>query len=233
MFSIINKSPILKDKNSGYRIAIIVLSLICGAFILSPVLTFLLQGQAPLAEMPVGSFYYIIRGLFGITLLIASAILFITGNVTIVAIPSLFGLIASLIPLIDRIQKFIDHKTFIDKFAMTADYTSYLVGIGIYTLYALLCLSTLLYALGILPANLVVLIASALTITAVIFITIDRAKNIEYGIFDLYDIMCFSYTFLAAMIPALISAATKRNTDNDSENQNKPKEKYQPKRMRS
>ena len=110
MFSIINKSPILKDKNSGYRIAIIVLSLICGAFILSPVLTFLLQGQAPLAEMPVGSFYYIIRGLFGITLLIACAILFITGNVTIVAIPSLFGLIASLIPLIDRTQKFIDHK---------------------------------------------------------------------------------------------------------------------------
>ena len=130
-----------------------------------------------------------------------------------------------------RINKYTDHKKFVEKFSMTADYTSYLVGIGIYILFILLCLFTLLYALGFTPANLIVLIVSAVTITAVILITIDRAKNIEFGIFNIYDILCFSYVAIAAIIPALVvTSSKKRNSD---EPKTPKRQKYQPKRMRS
>ena len=231
MINIINKSPVLKDKSITTRIFVLIFALISGVFILSPVIAYFYKGYSPLAEMPTSSVYYIFRGLFGISVLLAAVILFMFRNVTITAVPSVLGIVSSVFPLVDRIQKYHDYKIFVEKFSMTADFTSYLVSIGIYTLFILLCMCTLLYSIGFLPANLVVLIASALTFTAVIFVTIDRAKNIEYGIFNLYDILCFSYVSITSLIPALIASSTKKNIDNTEET-NPRKQKYRPKRMR-
>ena len=231
MFTIINNSPVLKEKNIVFRIFVAVLSIVSGVFIISPVISYFANGAFPLSEMPDNTAYYILRGVFGISLTLAAAVYVVFKNVTVTAIPSFLGIVTSLIPLIYRINKYTDHKKFVEKFSMTADYTSYLVGIGIYILFILLCLFTLLYALGFTPANLIVLIVSAVTITAVILITIDRAKNIEFGIFNIYDILCFSYVAIAAIIPALVVTSSKKRSSDEPKTPKR--QKYQPKRMRS
>ena len=233
MLSLTKRSPVLKSNSLPFGIILITLAFICGIFILSPVIAFFIKGSNPLAEMPESTWYYIFRGLFGISVLIAAIMYTIFKNVTITALPCLMGLIATLFPLILKIDKYLKYKDFIDKTNMTADYASYLVNIGVYVLMALLCLSALLFALGLLPTNIIIFVISTMTIFAVIFMTIDRAKNIESEIFSIFDILCFAYTSVAALMPVVVALSTTKNKYNNNTDNPHNSKRYQPKRMRT
>ncbi|MBE6737175.1 MAG: hypothetical protein E7566_00765 [Ruminococcaceae bacterium] len=227
MTSIFKRIPVVKERSLYFRVAIIILSLISGAFMISPTIVYFIKKSSPLTEMPTNSFFYILKALFAISIIIASVIFAVYKNTKVIAIPSFIGLLTTIYPFVYKINVYKEYKSFIEQFSMTADYTSYLVNIGIYALFMLLCLLTLLYSLGLLPNNLIVLVFSALTITAVIFVTVDRAKIIEYDIYNIYDILSFTYASVTALLPAVFTLSTKIVKSN------KKTSRYKPKRMRS
>lgn len=230
MLSLFYRSPVVKVKSLFFRITLIVLSVISAIAIFSPVVAFALKHSSPLSEMPESVWYYAFRCLFGMSIIIGAIIFAIYKKTSVIAIPAVLGFITSLFPLMQKINVYTDYKAFIEKFNMTADYTNYLINIGIYLLFALLCIITFLYVSGLLPYSIIVFVMSALTLTAVIFITIDRSKNLEYEIFNIFDILCFAYTAIAALMPATIAISTTRVNNSDL---NRKQTRYQPKRMRT
>lgn len=227
MTSIFKRTPAVKEQRFHLQIVLAILSLISGAFMISPSIVYFIKKGTPLTEMPDIPFYYTLKALFGITMIMASVFFVVYKNTAIIAIPSIIGLFTNIYPLMYKIRIYNEYKAFVEKFSMTADYTNYLVGIGIYALFMLLCLLTLLYSLGLLPTGLIVTIISALTSTAVIFITIDRAKSIEFGIYNIYDILSFTYASVAALLPFIITLCTKSHKKTKT-----PKQRYTPKRMK-
>lgn len=228
LFSLSVNSPVIKEKTLFWRIILVIFSLITGAFSLSPAIVYFITSKAPLTEMPDNAFFYVLKGIFAISVVFAAVIFAVYKKATIVALPSFIGIITSIYPLMYKINAYKEYKSFIESFSMPADYTGYLVSIGIYTLYILLCLITLLYSLGLLPSNLILLVVSALTVTAVIFITIDRAKTVKFDIYNIYDILSFSYASVASLLPAFIATSTKKINSNKKDK----KSRYQPKRMK-
>ncbi len=228
MLSIKKTIPAIKEESLFLQIILIILSLITCAFSLSPAIVYFITKNPPLTEMPGNASFYFFKSVFAISVLVTAVIFVVYKKAVVVALPSCIALLTTIYPLIYKINAYKEYKSFIEEFSMTADYTSYLVNIGIYSLFILLCLLTLLYSLGFLPSNLILLVVSALTVTAVIFITIDKTKSLEYNIYDIYDILSFSYASIAALLPAIFAAVTKKTKSEKKETQ-----RYKPKRMKS
>jgi len=227
MFSIFIKTPVAKEKSLPFRICLLSLSVICSVFILAPTIAYYIKSSSPLTEMPENGWYYFFRGLFAICLLFSAVHYLFIKKTPVFLLPCVTALIATLFPLFSKIKIYNDYKSFIEQFSMTANYQSYLINIGIYVLFTLVCVLTILKIFGLTP-DIVIYVLSALTITAVIFITIDRAKNIEYDIFNIFDILCFSYVCLVSLLPVILCASTEKN-NNDN---HKRKERYKAKRLR-
>lgn len=231
MIKVFKKSPAVKENCVGFRITILILSFISSIFILSPAIAFFIRKSSPLAEMPQNTMYYIFKLLFGIALISTVSVFFFAKKTAVLSIPAFLGFCTALYPLFQKIETYKQYNEFTTEFSMTADFTSYYVNIGIYALFTLLCLITLLYSSGLFPLSLIVTIFSVVTATAVVLITIDKAKNVQYEIFNIYDILCFTYAFFASLIPAFIVLSTRKAAKDTAD---KPRNKrYKPKRMRT
>ena len=235
MISLFKNTPSVKDKSTAVRYMILAIAFICTIFIISPVMVFLVKKENPLTEMPNSGIYFLFRAFFGISLLISGLVYLVYKKLSATFIPAIMGLIASVFPLIYRIDRYKEYKDIIERSSMTADYAPYLANIGLYILLMLLCITYIIYIFGIYRFNIAVLVFSALSATAVLFLTIDKAKTIEFNIFSIYDILCFSYGILVCLLPTFIvftsEKAANKTEDSDVAVQDKCK-RYKPRRMK-
>lgn len=229
MTSLFRNSPTVKDNCTIIKYIVTAISFICSIFILSPVIVFLIKKTNPLTEMPDNNIYFVFRALFGILLLVSALLYSIYKKLSVTILPALSGLIAVIFPLIYRINKYKEYKDIIERSSMTADYSPYLANIGVYILILLLCVTYIIYCLGVYRFNIAVLVFAALSATAVLFLTIDKAKTIEYNIYTLYDILSFAHGILTCIIPIFIVFTSKRATPTKQKNVSK---KYIPRRMK-
>lgn len=229
MTSLFRNSPTVKDSSAVIRYIVAAFSFIGSIFILSPAIVFLIKKTNPLTEMPDNSIYFTVRALFGILLLVSGLLYCIYKKLSVTILPALSGMIAVIFPLIYRINKYKEYKNIIERSSMTADYAPYLANIGVYIIILLLCVTYIIYCLGVFRFNIPVLVFSALSATAVLFLTVDKAKTVEYNIYNVYDILSFAYGILVCIIPIFIIFTTQRATP--TKQKNVPK-KYIPRRMK-
>lgn len=206
MLSFFNKAPMIKDRNLVFRIIIPILSFISSIFIFAYVIAGFKSGFSLVTATPAQLTF---KAIFGASLIICSIIYAFSKNVPLTGLCGLFGFVASLFPLILSVKDYYAAKSFAEQFSMTQDFSSYWITTGVYLLYALLCLSVFFYSIGIFPYPIPVLILSALSFLATIFITVERivAYNLET-----FSIICFAYAALAVIIPVLFVLSTKKSS---------------------
>ncbi len=211
MLSFLNKAPVIKEKNMAFRIILPILSFITSIFVFAPVITGFKWQEAVAGYSPV---HLVFKGLFGISLIACSIIYAFTKNVPATGVAAIFGFISALFPLLRSVSDCIQAKNFSEQFSMTTDYSPYLISICVYLLLAMLCLSTALYSAGLLPYPIIILVLSAITLLAVLFVTIERVTALSVNIFE---VICFAYAAFAVSIPVLfvLSVRTRKSIEKE------------------
>ncbi|MBQ8001092.1 MAG: hypothetical protein IJ298_07845 [Ruminococcus sp.] len=221
MISILLKNrPVVKDKCSGFISASIILSVFSIVLLMLPVIVNVMN---KFSAVDGGSdiIYYILRGLFGLSLAVGAAVFAVKKDILSATIPCLLGFITALFPLYDSVAALTKAHSVAQQLSMAVGYGPYLVTIGEYLLFALLCLFTLLYSIGAFRYTLIIQLISVVASLATIFTTID--KFITYDI-STYEILSFAYAAFACLIPLVLVLCT-----NTSE---KAPTKYKARRMR-
>ncbi len=219
MLSFLKNAPVFKGKNLVFRIIIPIIAFISSIFIFAFVIVGIKSNYSLVTATPA---HLVFKSLFGASLLICAIIYALAKSVPLSGLCGFFGFVASLFPLIQSVNDYFAAKSFAEQFSMTQDFSSYWTTTGVYALYALLCLSVFLYSTGILPYPIPVLVLSALSFLATVFITIERivAYNLEP-----FSIMCFAYAALAVVMPVLFVLSTKRSKKNKNTSEIKVEEK--------
>lgn len=221
MISLLKSKPELKEKSKAYVISIAILSLLSIILLMLPVIVNILKNFSA-TESTSDVIYYLLRGLFGISLAIGTAVFLIKKDISASAIPCLFGFITVLFPLYDSVSALTNAHAIAQQMSMTVGYGPYLITIGEYLLYTLLCIFTFLYAIGKFKYTLIIMLLSVVGSLATLFTCID--KYVTYQI-PIYEILSFGYTSIACLIPLLLVLSAKQN-------QNSTVTKYKAKRMR-
>ncbi len=207
MLSLINNKPELKEKNTSYLITIAILSLISIALLMLPVVVCFLN-KFSAVDNTSDVIYYVLRGLFGVSLAVGTAILVVKKNIAASAIPCFFGFITVLFPLYDSVSSLTNAYAMAQQLSMSVGYGPYLITIGEYLLYTLLCIFTFLYAIGMFKYTLIIMLISVIGSLATLFSCID--KYVTYQI-SMYEILSFGYTAVACLIPLMLVLAAKQN----------------------
>lgn len=221
MSTIFKNAPVMiEKKRSAYITLVSLLTAISIVPLFMPVIVCFLS-EFTRTEGVADNIYYILRGVFGISLAVGAAVYAVNKKISAAAVPSLIGFIMLLFPLYTSVADYTSVLNLADQLGMTVDYTLYIVNIAIYLLFTLLCLFTFLFSVGWLKQNLVILLLSVISSLFALYISIERYFTLEIA---LYDVICFAYSVTVSIIPTVIVMSAKPV---------QKKEKYIPKRTRS
>lgn len=219
MTSIFKNKPEIKDKNIVYRVAVAVLALMSAVLILTPVVVCVLNGFSG-TDSAADNIYYVLRGIFGVALIVSTAVYIVNKDISASAVPCAVGFFMVLFPLYDSVAAYTNAKAIADQFSMTVDYSSYLISIAEYLLFTLLCLFTFLFSIGLFRQTVIIMVISVIASLATIFTSIDRIATYKIPV---YEVLCFAYAAIASLIPLFLTLSAK------SEQSTK---KYKAKRMK-
>ncbi len=214
----INKHQ-LKDKSIPYLIGIVILSLSSLVLLMLPVIVNTLNRFSAI-DSNADIVYYILKGLFGVSIAVGISILTIKKDITAVIIPCIAGFITCLFPLYESVSRLTNAYTMAQQLSMAVGYGPYLISVGEYLLYALLTVFTLLFCIGKFRYILIIMLLSVIGSLATVFTCVDN--YITYNI-SVYEILSFGYTALLCLVPLLVVLSVKP--------QNKG-EKYKARRMK-
>ena len=217
MNPILKNAPVLKEKNLSHRIVMLVLAAICSAFLLA---TALVGFMSKFTASEDSAAYCVFKMIFAFSLIISAVFYYTNQKMYHLFYASFVGLITSLFPFISSIRDMQYVKSIADKFSMSQDYTAYLISIGIYLLYTLLCALTALYVTGFFNRPVFLMALCVVTSLATLFETIDKALNYDTTVFAL---LAFASTSLTSLMPivALFSADNKSQTSQRSKRKSK------------
>ena len=222
MLTIIKNKPVVKEKSNAYVIAVVILSLLSLTLLFLPVIVNIMNGFSTVNGAD-DKIYYLLRGLFGISIAISAGIFAVKKDVAIAAAPCFVGFITVLFPLYDSIASLVKAHKVAQQLSMSVGYGPYLINIGEYLLFTLLCIFTFLYSIGMFRNTLIITLISVISSMASLFTIID--KFITYDI-STYEILSFGYVVFATLIPLVLILACdpiiKKNT----------KARYKARRMR-
>ncbi len=207
MHSILKNAPAMKEKNLYYRVLMLILTAVCSSFLLAPVIVGYMSNFTTYDQ---SSTFCLFKGLFAFTLIIFSILYFVTQKIYSLFIPSLVGFITSLFPLFRSIGDYQYVKSVADKFSMSQDYSAYYISIAIYLAYTLLCILTGLYVTGYFKWSIIILVISAISSLATLFVAIDKAITYDAGSFEILTFLSTSFT---SLIPVVAVSSSQRNLD--------------------
>ena len=200
MQSLFSTKPELKEKHIPYTISITILALTSVVLLMLPVIVNILNRFSTI-DTSLDIVYYILKGLFGLSIAVGITIYVLKKNVTAVAIPCLFGFITVLFPLYESVTAFTNAYSMAQQLSMSVGYGPYLIDIGEHLIYALLCLFTLMFSIGRFRYILIIMLLSVIGSLSTIFTCVD--KYITYDI-SVYEILSFGYAAVACLIPLLL-----------------------------
>lgn len=206
MHSIFKNAPAIKEKNLYYRILMLILTAVCSSFLLAPVIV---GYMSKFTAYDQSLSYCLFKGLFALSLIVSAILYFVSQKIYTLIIPSLVGLITSLFPLFKSIGDYQYVKSVADKFSMSQDYSAYYISIALYLAYTLLCLLSVLYVSGYFKWYVVILVLSAISSSATLFVAIDKA--ITYNA-DSFEVLTFLNTALICLIPVVAVSSTHKGT---------------------
>ena len=210
MNTIFKNAPQARDKDIVNRILILVLSVISAAFLFAPVIVSFIsnftQGTSSVA-------YSIFKGLFALSLIICAAITFATRRVASMLLPCILGLVTVIFPLFESIKDYSYIKSIAEKFSFDQDYTAYLIAMGIYLAYAILCIFSAFYVTGIIKSSIFVTLMSVVSSLGTLFIAIDKGTNYDTTTFD---VLTFASATITTLIPFVAVLGCKRNVSEES-----------------
>lgn len=202
MLSFFKNAPQLKEQSRVFRIILIVMSVISSAFILAPVLVGFMSNFTARDE---SAMYCFFKGLFGISLIVGAVLIAVDKKIHHAVYPCIFGFITTIFPLFDSIGDYRYVKSVAEKFSMSQDYSAYLISIGIHLLYAILCIITALCVSGHFKFSVVILVLSALSSLATVFIAIDKLITYDTTTFDILILLSIAFTCVLPVV--LISSS--------------------------
>lgn len=221
MKSVFTKKPKMKEKNSAiYIIIVSILTIVSIVPLLTPVIVCLFNGFTG-TDGTADNVYYILRGLFGVSLVIGTTAYAVNKDISAAAVPSLFGFAMLLFPLYENVATLTDAIETANKLSMTMDYTLYILNVGEYLFLTLLCLFTALFSLGLFRNVIIIMLLSVVSSLAALFIAIDQHVTFQIST---YEILCFAYAVPTALIPTFLALSVKPR---------KKKAKYDARRMKS
>ncbi len=220
MLSFIKNKPEIKEKNTIYIVLIVLLSLLGISLLMLPVIVNFLNRFSTVSSAD-DMIYYILRGLFGVSIGIGAAVYAVKKDISIASIPCFIGFVTVLFPLYDSVAALTKAHSVAQQLSMSVGYGPYLITIGEYLLFTLLCLFTMLYSLGLFKQPFIIILISVVATLATLFTVID--KFITYDI-STYEILSFAYAVVICIIPLiLVLSATPLQTKST---------KYKARRMR-
>ncbi len=221
MLSFIKNKPEFKQNSQVFKAIILILSIISSVIIFMPVVVCFMSNFSNTLEAS-DNIYYVLRGILGLSIIFTSVALIIKNNFSFCAIPSLISFIVLLFPFVKVIESFFSAIRRAELFSMTMDYSSYLLQVALYLIFAVLSILTFLYSFGKFKYGIVIMVISVISTLYSVFIAIER--YITYLI-PLYEVVCFSYSSIVSFIPFLLVISTITKSA-------QTKEKYIPKRMK-
>ncbi|MGN0453259.1 MAG: hypothetical protein ACI4GZ_05600 [Ruminococcus sp.] len=226
MNTLLKYKPMLKE-SKFFRYFAYILSLVGIVPLLMPVTVAFMSKFSRITSAP-DILYIILRGAFGVALIVGMTVYAVNKKILGITVPAVFATVTVALPLYDSIDTYISAKRIAESFSMTVDYSPYLLTIGEYLLFFLLCLFTVLFSLGLFRYSVIIMVVSVVSSLAALFTAINN--YVTYGI-EVYEIICFAYSIAVALIPAFVVLSTKPAPKKAKNNKEKP-HKYQPKRMR-
>ncbi len=199
MNTIVKNKPIYKN-NIFYTIILYLFSITVAVVSLMPV-TVAFESRFTHLETDAEILFLLCKGLFAVTLLISVNIIAIKKDLSFGAIPAFFAALTTVYPLINSIDALIDAKAFSEKYLMTFDLSPYILNVVEYTIFFFLSVFTLLYLTGWLKLPVVILALSVPGAIAAQYSVIVNAVTYEI---ELYEVLCFAYTVVACLIPAVL-----------------------------
>lgn len=199
MNTIFKNKPIYKN-NPLYTTILYILSVASSAVILMPV-TVAFMSRFTQLDTNTDVLFIILKGLFAVSLLIAVNIIAIYKDVVFGVIPALFAAFTAVIPMVQSIRTFADAKAFADKYQMSIDLSPYILTMVEYLIFFLLAVFTVLYLTGWLRLPAMILALSVSGAIAAQYSVIVNAVTFQIAI---YEVLCFAYTVIACLIPAVI-----------------------------
>ena len=199
MNTIFKNKPVYKN-NSLYTALLYFLSIITSAISMMPV-TVAFMSRFTQLETNADILFVILKGLFAVSLLIAVNAIAIYKDVIFGTIPAFFAALTAVIPMVQSIKAFTDAKAFADKYQMSIDLSPYVLTMVEYLIFFLLAVFTFLYLTGWLRLPAAILALSVSGAIAAQYSVIVNATTYEIPI---YEVLCFAYTVVACLIPAVI-----------------------------
>lgn len=221
MLSMKIDKPQFKENSKALRVIVLILAILSAIIILMPVVVCFMS-KFTLTPDTGDNIYYVLRGMFAIALIFASVIVLIKKDISYTVVPSGIGFAMLLFPLYDIVQSFTGALSRAKAFSMSVDYSSYLIQIAMYLIFAVLCVLTFLYSIGKFRFGIIIMVISVISCLFSAFIAVER--YITYLI-PLYEVVCFSYSSIVSLIPFLLVISTIAKSKES-------KEKYIPKRMK-
>lgn len=205
MLKFYNNRPQLKDKNTIYTVLLILFSIIGLTLLMLPVVVNLLNGFSTISDSSEKT-YYILRGLFGISIGVGTAVFAVKKDIFGAAVPCFIGFITALFPLYDSVAEFTSAYSIAKQLSMNIGYGPYLITIGENLLFTLLCIFTCLYSVGLLKKPFIIVFISVMASLSTLFTLID--KYVTYDI-TLYEILSLAYTVIISIVPIILVLSTK------------------------
>lgn len=210
-------------KKSGVYIFFTVIFAILGiSLVLLPVVVNIMNRFTTI-ETASDYIYYILRGLFGISIGIGVGIFAVRKDTLSFTIPCVMGLVTVLFPLYSSVSGFIEAMIIAKQFSMQMGYLTFLLDALKYLVYTLLCIFTLLYTLGYFNFPTIITVLSVLGTIGTVSISLD-----SYMTYDItaYEVICVSDGAILCILPLLLLFSTKIVKEK------KKKERYKARRMR-
>lgn len=205
MFSLFKNAPQLKERNSHFRIILLIMAVISSSFILAPVLVGFMSNFTARDE---SALYCLCKGIFGISLIAGVSLIAVDKKIYHAVYPCIFGFFTALFPLFGSIGDYQYVKSVAEKFSMAQDYSAYWISIGVYLLYAILCVFTALYVSGYFKWSVVILVLSALSSLATVFIAIDKSITYDTTTFEILILTSIAFT---SLMPVVLVSSTQRS----------------------
>ena len=203
MISIFKKAPQIKESNITYRNIMLLSIEISSSFLFATTIVGIMSDFTFSDE---SAAHIIFKGIFAVSMIIVGIMYFISKKIYCLVYACIVGFITVMFPLFSSISDYRYVKSIADKFSMSQDYTSFLLSIGIYLLYTILCFLTGLYVTGYFKYSIIVTLVSVITSLATLFMAIDRAINYDTSIFD---IITFGSTCITSLIPIIAVSSAK------------------------
>lgn len=201
---IFKNAPQMREKNTLHRIFILILSTVSSAFLLAPVIVGFMSNFTQGSNSAAYCFF---KGLFAVSLIICACICFASRRISTMLLPCILGLITAIFPLFESIADYRYIKTIAEKFSFDQDFTAYLIAMGIYLAYAVLCIFSAFYVTGLIKSSIIVLLFSVVSSLGTLFIAIDKGLNYDTTTFE---VITFASATITTLIPLVAVISSKR-----------------------